>query len=204
MAHLEYLFFRNLCLYIFLPQYDKSVREKGGSYSGLCSYQGGVLWVTCTFVNQFYVTKQFRSPLYHFPFWSCLTEISLNFWQEIFEEVVSAFHDLKDISSSSYARRTVILEIIANLRLCVLMLDVGCDDAIMEMFQIFFSVAMYVLHGLSAICFYICVVNGILIFFKNYALVGETEMYIYFVCCFDQLKRFFLCYIFSSNFFLVH
>ena len=77
------------------------------------------------------------------------------FLQEIFEEVVSAFHDLKDISSSSYARRIIILEILANLRLCVLMLDVGCDDLIMEMFQIFFSVAMYVLNSLFAVHLYV-------------------------------------------------
>lgn len=60
--------------------------------------------------------------------------------QEIFREVVSAFEGLDETSSSSFARRTTILEIMANLRICVVMLDVGCDDLILEMFRIFFSV----------------------------------------------------------------
>lgn len=60
--------------------------------------------------------------------------------QDIFQEVVSAFEGLNETSSSSFARRTAILEIMANLRICVVMLDVGCDDLIPEMFQTFFSV----------------------------------------------------------------
>eukprot|EP00250_Pteridium_aquilinum_P017571 c23690_g1_i1 orf=2-3739(-) len=60
--------------------------------------------------------------------------------QDIFQEVVSAFEGLNETSSSSFARRTTILEIMANCRICVVMLDVGCDDLITEMFQYFFSV----------------------------------------------------------------
>ncbi|KAH7279481.1 hypothetical protein KP509_37G021700 [Ceratopteris richardii] len=60
--------------------------------------------------------------------------------QDIFHEVVSAFEGLNETSSSSFSRRSAILEIMANLRIGVVMLDVGCDELIPEMFKIFFSV----------------------------------------------------------------
>ncbi|KAI5081142.1 hypothetical protein GOP47_0004325 [Adiantum capillus-veneris] len=60
--------------------------------------------------------------------------------QDIFHEVGSAFEGLTETSNSSFSRRTTILEIMANLRICVVMLDVGCDDLITEMFRTFFSV----------------------------------------------------------------
>ncbi|MCO5603455.1 hypothetical protein L7F22_057605 [Adiantum nelumboides] len=60
--------------------------------------------------------------------------------QDIFYEVVSAFEGLTETSNISFSRRTTVLEIMANLRISVVMLDVGCDDLITVMFQTFFSV----------------------------------------------------------------
>lgn len=60
--------------------------------------------------------------------------------QEIFRLVVTAFERLDETSSPSFAKRTTILEIMANIRICVVMLDVGCDDLMLEMFHIFFSI----------------------------------------------------------------
>ncbi|XP_077238085.1 uncharacterized protein LOC143879538 isoform X2 [Tasmannia lanceolata] len=57
--------------------------------------------------------------------------------KEIFRLIVMAFEDLSDMSSRSYSKRVSILETLANVRSCVVMLDLECDALILEMFHHF-------------------------------------------------------------------
>ncbi|XP_038699471.1 neurofilament heavy polypeptide-like isoform X2 [Tripterygium wilfordii] len=57
--------------------------------------------------------------------------------KEVFQLIVSSFENLSDKSSRSYDKRTSILETVAKVRSCVLMLDLECDELIVEMFQYF-------------------------------------------------------------------
>lgn len=57
--------------------------------------------------------------------------------QDIFQLIVSSFENLSDKSSRSYDKRTLILETVAKVRSCVVMLDLECDGLIVEMFQHF-------------------------------------------------------------------
>eukprot|EP01018_Ginkgo_biloba_P036140 Gb_09525 [translate_table: standard] len=61
--------------------------------------------------------------------------------REIFQLIVASFQGLDDISSPSFGRRVTILETVAKVRSCVVMLDLECDDLILEMFQHFFATA---------------------------------------------------------------
>ncbi|XP_044471482.1 muscle M-line assembly protein unc-89 isoform X2 [Mangifera indica] len=56
---------------------------------------------------------------------------------EVFQLIVSSFENLSDKSSRSYAKRTSILETVAKVRSCVVMLDLECDTLIIEMFRHF-------------------------------------------------------------------
>ncbi|CAO2825886.1 unnamed protein product [Amaranthus hypochondriacus] len=55
--------------------------------------------------------------------------------KEVFQLIVSTFEKLDDKCSKSYLRRTSILETVAKVRSCVVMLDLECDALILEMFQ---------------------------------------------------------------------
>ncbi|KAI4376861.1 hypothetical protein MLD38_014571 [Melastoma candidum] len=55
----------------------------------------------------------------------------------VFHLIVSSFENLHDKSSRSYAKRTSILETVARVRSCVVMLDLECHSLILEMFQHF-------------------------------------------------------------------
>ncbi|XP_043695033.1 nucleolar and coiled-body phosphoprotein 1 isoform X2 [Telopea speciosissima] len=57
--------------------------------------------------------------------------------KEIFQLIVGAFEKLFDTSSCSYAKRVSVLETVAKVRSCVVMLDLECDALILEMFQHF-------------------------------------------------------------------
>lgn len=57
--------------------------------------------------------------------------------KEVFRLIVSSFEKLDDKSSPSYVKRTTILETVAKVRSCVVMLDLECDALIVEMFQHF-------------------------------------------------------------------
>jgi sister chromatid cohesion protein PDS5 len=60
--------------------------------------------------------------------------------QDIFYLIVGTFHGLNDINNQSFGRRVAILETVARYRACVMMLDLECDDLIMNMFQTFLEV----------------------------------------------------------------
>ncbi|KAF4363730.1 hypothetical protein G4B88_000959 [Cannabis sativa] len=57
--------------------------------------------------------------------------------KEVFQLIVSSFEDLGDNSSRSYTKRISILETVAKVRSCVVMLDLECDSLILEMFRHF-------------------------------------------------------------------
>ncbi|CAJ1973648.1 unnamed protein product [Sphenostylis stenocarpa] len=57
--------------------------------------------------------------------------------KEVFQLIVSSFENLHDKLSQSYAKRIAILETVAKVRSCVVMLDLECDTLILEMFQHF-------------------------------------------------------------------
>ncbi|OMO61585.1 hypothetical protein CCACVL1_23400, partial [Corchorus capsularis] len=57
--------------------------------------------------------------------------------KEVFQLIVSSFENLSDKSSRSFIKRTSILETVAKVRSCVVMLDLECDALIIEMFQHF-------------------------------------------------------------------
>ncbi|KAI5556158.1 hypothetical protein BDE02_18G016600 [Populus trichocarpa] len=59
--------------------------------------------------------------------------------KEVFQLIVSSFENLDDKSSRSYVKRASILETVAKVRSCVVMLDLECDALIIEMFQHFFK-----------------------------------------------------------------
>ncbi|KAI4380990.1 hypothetical protein MLD38_007110 [Melastoma candidum] len=57
--------------------------------------------------------------------------------KDVFRLIVSSFENLHDKSSRSYSKRTSILETVARVRSCVVMLDLECHTLILEMFQHF-------------------------------------------------------------------
>ncbi|CAN0855088.1 Sister chromatid cohesion protein PDS5 homolog C [Linum grandiflorum] len=57
--------------------------------------------------------------------------------KDVFQLIVSSFENLEDKTSRSYLKRTSILETVAKVRSCVVMLDLECDALIVEMFQKF-------------------------------------------------------------------
>ncbi|XP_049933281.1 sister chromatid cohesion protein PDS5 homolog C isoform X2 [Nymphaea colorata] len=57
--------------------------------------------------------------------------------KEIFQMIVATFEDLSETSTPSFAKRVLILETVAKVRSCVVMLDLECDDLIVEMFRHF-------------------------------------------------------------------
>lgn len=58
----------------------------------------------------------------------------------MFTVVVDAFGKLDDTKSPLFAKRVSMLETIAKVRSCVLMLDLDCDDLIQETFTHFFRI----------------------------------------------------------------
>ncbi|CAM6021145.1 unnamed protein product [Sphagnum balticum] len=61
--------------------------------------------------------------------------------KEIFQLIVDIFRGLDDVDSPFFSSRVNILETVAKVRSCVVMLDLECDDLITEMFRIFFTTA---------------------------------------------------------------
>ncbi|KAG8375828.1 hypothetical protein BUALT_Bualt10G0140900 [Buddleja alternifolia] len=66
--------------------------------------------------------------------------------KDVFQLIVSSFQNLSDTSSRSHEKRVTILETVAKVRSCVIMLDLECDQMIIEMFQHFIQ-AIGVYHS---------------------------------------------------------
>ena len=52
--------------------------------------------------------------------------------------MVAAFDKLSDVSGRCYEKALAILDNVAKIRLCLVMMDLECDDLVIEMFQQFF------------------------------------------------------------------
>ncbi|XP_028067959.1 sister chromatid cohesion protein PDS5 homolog A isoform X5 [Camellia sinensis] len=61
-------------------------------------------------------------------------------FKDIFELFVSLFAELADNTSAYFSRRLKVLETVSKLKFCVLMLDTGCEDLVLKMFNTFFTV----------------------------------------------------------------
>uniref|UniRef100_A0A2K2A4D6 Uncharacterized protein n=1 Tax=Populus trichocarpa TaxID=3694 RepID=A0A2K2A4D6_POPTR len=59
--------------------------------------------------------------------------------KEILQLIVASFENISDTSSPSYHKRVLILEKFANVRSCVLMVDLQCYSLIIEMFKHFLT-----------------------------------------------------------------
>ncbi|OIT37496.1 dna mismatch repair protein msh6 [Nicotiana attenuata] len=57
--------------------------------------------------------------------------------KDVFQLIVSSFENFHDECSRSYSKRALVLETVAKVRSCVIMLDLECDRLITEMFQHF-------------------------------------------------------------------
>ncbi|KAM0939140.1 putative sister chromatid cohesion protein Pds5 [Dioscorea sansibarensis] len=78
---------------------------------------------------------------------SCISEITRitapeapyndDLMKVVFHKIVETFQKLDDTSSRSYTKRVSILETVAKVRSCVVMLDLECDALILEMFHHF-------------------------------------------------------------------
>ena len=66
-----------------------------------------------------------------------------DFLQEIFRLFISIFADLTETSSPYLTRRMKILESVAALRCSMIMLNIGCEDLILDMVKIFFTSVRY-------------------------------------------------------------
>ena len=61
--------------------------------------------------------------------------------QAVFKRIVDTFADLDEMNSPSFSRRVSILDSVARVRCCVLMLDLDLDHMILDMFRHFFKTA---------------------------------------------------------------
>ena len=63
--------------------------------------------------------------------------------KEIFQLIVATFEDLSmsHVPNCYYTKEVSILDIVAKVWSCLVMLDLECDALIVEMFQIFFKIS---------------------------------------------------------------
>ena len=81
---------------------------------------------------------------------SCITEITRitapdapygdEKMKEIFLLTIAAFENLSHVSSRYYTKAIFILDTIAKVKLCLVMLDLECDALVVEMFQTFLKI----------------------------------------------------------------
>jgi hypothetical protein len=81
---------------------------------------------------------------------SCITEITRitapdapyddEKMKEIFQLIVAVFENLSHVSSHNYMKAVSILDIVAKVKSCLVMLDLEYDALVVEMFQTFFKI----------------------------------------------------------------
>ncbi|KAL0009876.1 hypothetical protein SO802_004984 [Lithocarpus litseifolius] len=59
---------------------------------------------------------------------------------EIFQLILAAFENMSHVSTRSYKEVVSILDTIAKVKLCLVMLDLECDALVVEMFQSFLKI----------------------------------------------------------------
>ena len=60
--------------------------------------------------------------------------------KEIFQLILAAFENMSHMSTGSYKKVVSILDTIAKVKLCLVMLDLECDALVVEMFQSFLKI----------------------------------------------------------------
>ena len=60
--------------------------------------------------------------------------------KEIFQLILAAFENMSHVSTRSYKKVVSILDTIAKVNLCLVMLDLECDALVMETFQSFLKI----------------------------------------------------------------
>ncbi|KAH9331103.1 hypothetical protein KI387_003211 [Taxus chinensis] len=60
--------------------------------------------------------------------------------EDIFKVMVGSFQGLWDLTSPSFGKRVCILNTMAKVRSCIIMMDLECNDLISHMFEVFFDV----------------------------------------------------------------
>jgi hypothetical protein len=68
---------------------------------------------------------------------------------------VQSFAKLDEVESPLFAKRVSMLETVAKVRSCVLMLDLDCDDLILDTFNHFFSTVRYVMYSSVSLLIFI-------------------------------------------------
>lgn len=63
------------------------------------------------------------------------------------------FEELADTSSPYFSRRVKLLETVAKLEFCVLMIDTGSEDLILKMFTVFYDVVRLVFFFVPSILY---------------------------------------------------
>ncbi|GAU33080.1 hypothetical protein TSUD_227390 [Trifolium subterraneum] len=60
--------------------------------------------------------------------------------RDVFKLIIGLFADLADTANPLFSKRVKVLNTVAQLNCCVLMLEIDCKDLVLEMFNVFFSV----------------------------------------------------------------
>ncbi|CAJ2674086.1 unnamed protein product [Trifolium pratense] len=60
--------------------------------------------------------------------------------RDVFKLVIGLFADLADTANPLFSKRVKVLDTMAQLKCCILMLEIDCIDLVLEMFNLFFSV----------------------------------------------------------------
>ncbi|KAK2453745.1 sister chromatid cohesion protein PDS5 protein A [Trifolium repens] len=60
--------------------------------------------------------------------------------RDVFKLIIGLFTDLADTANPLFAKRVKVLDTMAQLKCCILMLEIDCTDLVLEMFNVFFSV----------------------------------------------------------------
>ena len=60
--------------------------------------------------------------------------------KEIFQLIVAAFETLSNLATHCYTKVVSILDTVAKVRSCLVMLDLECDALVVEMFQNFLKI----------------------------------------------------------------
>ncbi|CAJ1971874.1 unnamed protein product [Sphenostylis stenocarpa] len=73
--------------------------------------------------------------------------------RDVFKLIISSFEDLADTASPFFSKRVKVLEIMAQLKCCVIMLEIDCLDLVLQMFNIFFSIVRLSLRSTYSLSF---------------------------------------------------
>jgi hypothetical protein len=70
----------------------------------------------------------------------CISNISFDCEQEFFKLTVAAFENLSHVSGRRYDKALAILENLSKIKIFLIMLDLECDDLVIQMFNLFLRI----------------------------------------------------------------